>query len=199
MRSNPVGPRPPGKRLLGRESVVLGASSSALRAHLFGREAKRGRRIRSFPCRFVRAPGPKGLKAKRFLDAAHEGLDRRRSWNQSLARFFRLRVEDGFGIAICRQNMFVSRTHRKPFLLSEVPLALSALVIWMACDCSWAQLATDQVPRERTVPSEETVKQQVSNARLRLGPLRILPTVIVTSAGYDNNVHDTPETCPPIT
>jgi len=95
--------------------------------------------------------------------------------------------------------MFVWRTHRKPFLASKAPLALSAFVIWMACDSSWAQLATDQVPRERTVPSEEALKQQAGHARFRLGPLRILPTLIVTNAGYDNNVFGTPETCPPIT
>jgi hypothetical protein len=58
-----------------------------------------------------------------------------------------------------------------------------------------AQLATDQVPRERTVPVEDAVKQELASARYRLGPIRILPTLFVSNAGYDSNVFGTPENC----
>jgi len=78
-------------------------------------------------------------------------------------------------------------------------IALLGLFLWMTCQIASAQLVNDQVPRERTVSAEETLKNQIGIARLRLGPLRVLPTLIVTNAGYDNNVYGTPETCPPIT
>ncbi|MDQ2980466.1 MAG: hypothetical protein M3R62_14750 [Acidobacteriota bacterium] len=78
------------------------------------------------------------------------------------------------------------------------PGALCALAISLALvgrDIALAQLATDQVPRERTVPVEDAVKEQLKSARYRLGPIRILPRLFVSNAGYDSNVFGTPKNC----
>lgn len=81
---------------------------------------------------------------------------------------------------------------------SSPPLGVAAvLVVLIGRVTASAQLATDQVPRERILPTQETLKQQVSKGRYRLGPIRILPTLVVNNAGYDNNVFGTPEVCPP--
>jgi hypothetical protein len=56
-----------------------------------------------------------------------------------------------------------------------------------------AQLTSDQVPRQRTVPAEEGLKEEIDRSLFRLGPLRLLPTVRVNNAGYDNNVFGNPE------
>jgi len=55
------------------------------------------------------------------------------------------------------------------------------------------QLTSDQVPRSRTVPAEESLKEDMQESRIRLGPLHLLPIVRVNGAGYDNNVFGNPE------
>ncbi len=51
-----------------------------------------------------------------------------------------------------------------------------------------AQIVSDQVPRERLVSEQEQVKSDMERSRLRLGPVRILPSVSVPTAGYDSNI-----------
>ncbi len=51
-----------------------------------------------------------------------------------------------------------------------------------------AQLTTDQVPRGRTVPTPEEVKQELEKSRFRFGPIRLIPTLLLSDAGYDSNV-----------
>lgn len=58
---------------------------------------------------------------------------------------------------------------------------------------SAAQLTVDQVPNGRTITTAERVEQEIQSARLRLGPLRVIPMVVVDNAGYDNNVFGRPE------
>ncbi len=54
-------------------------------------------------------------------------------------------------------------------------------------------LASDLVPLSRTIPERELVRDDMSRARLRLGPVRILPSINVWNAGYDSNVFGTSE------
>jgi hypothetical protein len=51
-----------------------------------------------------------------------------------------------------------------------------------------AQLTTDEVPRQRTVPARETVKNEVENRRWRIGPFRLNPILEISDLGYDSNV-----------
>src|SRR5690348_16482740 len=51
--------------------------------------------------------------------------------------------------------------------------------------------AQEDVPEGRTVPLEEEVRDDMARARLHLGPLRLIPSLTVTNAGYDNNVFAT--------
>jgi len=48
--------------------------------------------------------------------------------------------------------------------------------------------AQDDVPQGRTVPEQEELRNDMARARLRLGPLHLIPSIDVTNAGYDNNV-----------
>jgi hypothetical protein len=56
-----------------------------------------------------------------------------------------------------------------------------------------AQTYVDQVPRGRTITTAERVEADMNSARLHLGPLRIIPMIVVDNAGYDNNVFSAPE------
>ncbi|MGH9365904.1 MAG: hypothetical protein ACRD1B_11680 [Thermoanaerobaculia bacterium] len=53
---------------------------------------------------------------------------------------------------------------------------------------AFSQLATDQVPRERTVPIPEQVQTEMAKSRFRLGPISITPKLTIRDAGYNNNV-----------
>ena len=52
-----------------------------------------------------------------------------------------------------------------------------------------AARAQDDVPQGRIIPEEEAIRNDMSRARLRLGPLRLIPSIEVRNAGYDNNVY----------
>src|SRR3954452_799419 len=54
-----------------------------------------------------------------------------------------------------------------------------------------AARAQDDVPQGRTVPEQEEIQHDMARARLRLGPLRLIPSIDITDAGYDNNVYAT--------
>jgi hypothetical protein len=73
-------------------------------------------------------------------------------------------------------------------LLSKF-LTVSGFLFASAC---LGQMITDEVPRERTVPAREAVKQEVENRRFRLGPFRLNPIVQISDLGYDSNVFGSP-------
>ena len=56
-----------------------------------------------------------------------------------------------------------------------------------------AQLMSDQVPRERTVPRSEEIRQQLEQSRFHFGPVRVRPLFGIRDLGYDNNVFGTTE------
>ena len=51
-----------------------------------------------------------------------------------------------------------------------------------------AQMVSDVVPLERIVPEQELIKNDLEQARLRLGPLRFIPGFRVSQLGYNSNV-----------
>ena len=82
-----------------------------------------------------------------------------------------------------RQSLFDGRSLRK--FLTVFGFLVSA--------ASFGQLATDEVPRQRTVPTRDAVKQEVENRRYRLGPFRLTPVVQFSDVGYDSNVFGSPK------
>jgi hypothetical protein len=54
-----------------------------------------------------------------------------------------------------------------------------------------AQLASDIVPRERTIPRREQMERDLDDARVHLGPFRIEPLFGLRDVGYENNVFGT--------
>jgi hypothetical protein len=78
---------------------------------------------------------------------------------------------------------------RVPVLLLRKFLTVSGFLLASAC---FAQMITDEVPRQRTVPTREAVKQEVENRRFRLGPFRLNPIVQISDLGYDSNVFGSP-------
>jgi hypothetical protein len=84
-------------------------------------------------------------------------------------------------------------------MMPSIPLrrvrssAAAALAAMLAPAVSMAQLTSDQVPRARLVPLKQQVELQMEQSRLRLGPLRLFPSIDISQAGYDNNVLGTEE------
>jgi hypothetical protein len=70
---------------------------------------------------------------------------------------------------------------------------LGALAAFLAASPMWAQLETDSVPFGRTIAPGLEMTQDMERARWRLGPVRILPRIVVENAGYDSNVNGTAE------
>jgi len=64
-------------------------------------------------------------------------------------------------------------------------LAAAASTAWLLAA---AGLAQEDVPQGRIVPEQEEMRDDLSRARLRLGPIRLIPSLLITNAGYDNNV-----------
>ncbi len=52
-------------------------------------------------------------------------------------------------------------------------------------------LENDEVPRERTIPEKQQIDDMLASSKLSLGPIRLLPSVSITNAGYDSNVFST--------
>ena len=67
----------------------------------------------------------------------------------------------------------------------------AAIALWQTV--ALAQLASDEVPSERTIPAKEQIEADLQRSRLRLGPIRLIPSIAVSNAGYDNNVFGTPQ------
>ena len=56
-----------------------------------------------------------------------------------------------------------------------------------------AQLTTDQVPWERTVPIKDEVRGEMERSRIELGPVRVLPWIAVRNFGYNDNIYGSSE------
>jgi hypothetical protein len=56
-----------------------------------------------------------------------------------------------------------------------------------------AQLSNVEVPRERIVPLEHELRDEISGARWRLGPVSLLPSLSLDSVGYDSNLFGSSE------
>jgi hypothetical protein len=70
-----------------------------------------------------------------------------------------------------------------------VLLGLAAFLLGTSAGAQF--LASDEVPRERTVPEKQTIDDDMTRSKLTLGPIRFLPSISVTNAGYDSNVFST--------
>ncbi len=55
-----------------------------------------------------------------------------------------------------------------------------------------AQISTDQVARNRIVPTKNQVKEDAETYHFRLGPLRLAPVLELNNVGYDSNVFGLP-------
>jgi hypothetical protein len=66
---------------------------------------------------------------------------------------------------------------------------LAALIATAGFLVSARTKAQDEVPQGRIVPEQEEIQHDLARARLRLGPLRLIPSIDITNAGYDNNVY----------
>ncbi len=89
----------------------------------------------------------------------------------------------------------MKRAHNGPIM----PLVRSgALAVLFAAHAGGAaaQAMIDQVPRERTVTTPEVVDADMQSARIHLGPMRVIPVIVMDEAGYDSNVFNAPESRP---
>lgn len=70
-------------------------------------------------------------------------------------------------------------------------LAAAIPVSWLLMSVTaWAQ---DDVPQGRIVPEEEQMHDDMARAKLRLGPVRLIPSLLISNAGYDSNVFGSSE------
>jgi hypothetical protein len=70
--------------------------------------------------------------------------------------------------------------------------ALVSILFLSACS-ALGQMASDTVPRERTIPRREQMDRDLEEARVHLGPFRIEPLFGLRDVGYENNVFGTTE------
>jgi hypothetical protein len=76
---------------------------------------------------------------------------------------------------------------------------LVALAVFLSAGArAQSTVEVDQVPTERTITTQERVEADMESARLSLGPMRIIPMVVVENAGYDSNVFSRPDGQPKI-
>jgi hypothetical protein len=70
-----------------------------------------------------------------------------------------------------------------------MPSAALLLVAVLAPPRAGAQfLESDEVPRQRTIPEKQVIDDDLARSKFHLGPVRLLPSISVTNAGYDSNV-----------
>jgi hypothetical protein len=70
--------------------------------------------------------------------------------------------------------------------MTRAVLAAAAMLI--AAAIADAQLVTDRVPRERTVPRGVELRHQLETSRYRVGVIRLRPIFSLRDSGYDSNV-----------
>jgi hypothetical protein len=68
---------------------------------------------------------------------------------------------------------------------------LRTIAAFLVASSASAQLASDQIPHERTLPVHEQIRKELDASRVRIGVLRLQPTFAVRDLGYDNNVFGT--------
>jgi hypothetical protein len=75
----------------------------------------------------------------------------------------------------------------------RLPIVVAALVSALFGVSSGAAqfLASDEVPTERTIPEKQQIDEDMSRSKFHLGPIRLLPSISITNAGYDSNVFAT--------
>lgn len=74
---------------------------------------------------------------------------------------------------------------------AAVVAGVIAFMLSMAAPPVQAQLASDDVPRQRTLPRSEEIRLQFEDSRYHLGPLSLQPVFGLRDLGYDNNVFGT--------
>lgn len=65
---------------------------------------------------------------------------------------------------------------------------LLAIVALCVCRRAPAQATSDRVAAARTLTAAESVKAEVEESRYHLGPIRLIPFIAVSNAGYNNNI-----------
>ncbi|MFA6958600.1 MAG: hypothetical protein WC538_22245 [Thermoanaerobaculia bacterium] len=63
-----------------------------------------------------------------------------------------------------------------------------AVVLLLCAATAGAQLNSDTVPTNRTVPVRDGVESQIENSRWQIGPFRIAPELQLNDIGYNDNV-----------
>ncbi len=71
--------------------------------------------------------------------------------------------------------------------------AALAAAIALGSGSARAQLASDDVPRTRTIAAKEQLDLDMQRSRFHLGPVRFLPGFEVSNAGYNSNVFGHPQ------
>ena len=91
-----------------------------------------------------------------------------------------------------RSRPFDSRARAKARGGKRLVLSL-ALGFAASSGFASAQLTTDQVPWERTVPIKDEVRGEMERSRIELGPVRVLPWIAVRNFGYNDNIYGSSE------
>lgn len=123
--------------------------------------------------RVVQAAGRAALRAT--------GASRRSAWS---SRESDREDEMGRGLPRIGVALRASRARWLFALALMAPLPLAA------------QLTTDEVPRERTIASQDQVKSVLEKSRFRLGPFRLIPFLRISEAGYTDNALGTSDAVP---
>lgn len=72
-------------------------------------------------------------------------------------------------------------------------VALAGALTAMIAPLATAQISNDAPPAQRTLPVAEQVEEEMATARLRLGPMRLLPFFSLGNVGWTNNARGTSE------
>jgi len=72
-------------------------------------------------------------------------------------------------------------------------LSLAAAGVAFSTGVGRAQLVSDEVPQERTIPPKEQIDRDLQRSRLSLGPIRLIPSIALINAGYDSNAFGSAE------
>lgn len=82
-----------------------------------------------------------------------------------------------------------SRGYRRWRAALAGSLALAGLALTASMTGQF--LSSDEVPLGRTVSEKQTIDDDMARSKFTLGPIRFLPAIEVTNAGYDSNVFST--------
>jgi hypothetical protein len=72
-----------------------------------------------------------------------------------------------------------------------IVLALAATALLLPGRAA-GQLASDEVPRERTIATQAQIESELTNSRYHIGPFFVMPILDIRNLGYDSNVFGTP-------